>query len=184
MAEEMFSWQRMCRTWGSNSGPLACQVNSLPIELPRPVGEGEVRVLGRDGELRRRLGINQDGSFLFSYPDYIAVNPSGEKIFVSNLYTDTITCMTTDGRVVYRYKDNDMKSPRGLYCDSGDTILVCGRGSNNVQVITADGKKNRTLLINSDGLDQPYFIVYRETDDTRVVGCKWFYNLYWYKLAK
>ena len=27
----------MCRTWGSNSGPLACQANTLPIELPRPV---------------------------------------------------------------------------------------------------------------------------------------------------
>ena len=27
----------MCRTWGSNSGPLACQANSLPIELPRLV---------------------------------------------------------------------------------------------------------------------------------------------------
>ena len=26
----------MCRTWGSNSGPLACQADSLPIELPRP----------------------------------------------------------------------------------------------------------------------------------------------------
>ena len=26
----------MCRTWGSNSGPLACQANKLPIELPRP----------------------------------------------------------------------------------------------------------------------------------------------------
>ena len=34
MAVEMFSWpslhERMCRTWGSNSGPLACQANSLP----------------------------------------------------------------------------------------------------------------------------------------------------------
>ena len=27
----------MCRTWGSNLGPLACQANTLPIELPRPV---------------------------------------------------------------------------------------------------------------------------------------------------
>ena len=27
----------MCRTWGSNSGPLACQATSLPIELPSPV---------------------------------------------------------------------------------------------------------------------------------------------------
>ena len=29
--------ERMCRTWGSNLGPLACQANSLPIELPRPL---------------------------------------------------------------------------------------------------------------------------------------------------
>ena len=37
----MFSWpslqERMCRTWGSNSGLLACQANSLPIELTHPV---------------------------------------------------------------------------------------------------------------------------------------------------
>ena len=26
----------MCRMWGSNSGPLACQADTLPIELPRP----------------------------------------------------------------------------------------------------------------------------------------------------
>ena len=37
----MFSWpslhERMCQTWGLNSGPLACQANLLPIELPCPV---------------------------------------------------------------------------------------------------------------------------------------------------
>ena len=46
MAVEMFSWpnlhERICRTWGSNSGPLACQANSLSIELPRPVGHSEI----------------------------------------------------------------------------------------------------------------------------------------------
>ena len=134
-------------------------------------GEGEVRVFGRDGELRRRLGINKDGSLKFTMPEYITVNPSGEKIFVSDYITATITCMTSDGRVVYSYNDNDMEYPRGLYCDSGDNILVCSVESNNVQVITADGKKSRTLLTNSDGLYQPHSIVYRETDDTLVVGC-------------
>ena len=37
---EMFSWpclhERMRRTWGSNSWPLACQANTLPIELLCP----------------------------------------------------------------------------------------------------------------------------------------------------
>ena len=40
MAVEMFSWpslhERMCRMWGSNSGPLACQAYMLPIKLPHP----------------------------------------------------------------------------------------------------------------------------------------------------
>ena len=56
--------------------------------------------------------------------------------------------MTPDGRVVYSYDDNDMKSPTGLYCDSGDIILVCGDWSHNVQVITADGRVTLIREIN------------------------------------
>ena len=41
MVVEMFSWpslhERMCRTWGSNSGPLAFQADKLPSKLPRQV---------------------------------------------------------------------------------------------------------------------------------------------------
>ena len=53
--------------------------------------------------------------------------------------------MTVDGDVVYKYKDDDFSLPRGLYFDSGDNILVCGRVSHNVQVITADDKKNHII---------------------------------------
>ena len=37
---EIFSWpslhERMCQMWGSNSGPLACQVDMFPMGLLRP----------------------------------------------------------------------------------------------------------------------------------------------------
>ena len=33
---------KMCRTWGSKSGPLACQADALPIELPRFLGNTKV----------------------------------------------------------------------------------------------------------------------------------------------
>ena len=40
MAVEVFSWlclhERMCLTWGSNSGRLACPADTLLIELLRP----------------------------------------------------------------------------------------------------------------------------------------------------
>ena len=86
--------------------------------------EWEIRVLDLDGKVKRRLGVNQDGSFMFEYPDYITVNSSGEKIFVSDRNTDIVTCMSVDGRVIYIYKDGRMRRPYALLCDSEDNILV------------------------------------------------------------
>ena len=133
-------------------------------------GKGEVRILDLDGNLLQQLGVNQDGSFLFRRPSRITVSPSGKMLFVSDYDNNTVTCMTMDNHVIYQYRDAEMKGPRGLYCDSGDNILVCGQDSNNVQLITADGKKHRTLASSKDGLDAPTSLCYRQSDDTLIVG--------------
>ena len=148
-------------------------------------GKGEIRILDLDGNLLQQLGINQDGSFMFKDPDYITVSPSEKKIFVSDYgIKDTITCMTMDNRVIYQYRDNGMKCPIGLYCDAGDNILVCGWQSNNIQVITTEGKKHCDLVSSRDGLEKPYSISYRESDDTLIVGCYRTDNVILYKLGK
>ena len=145
---------------------------------------GEVRVLGLDGKVKRRLGVNQDGSFMFTEPFYITVNSSGEKIFVSDYAKQTVTCMSVDGRVIYTYDDGSMRRPEGLLCDSEDNILVCGGATNNVQVLTADGKRNCTLLTASDGVKWPYCIAYRDNDNTLLVGCADNNNLQSFQLTK
>ena len=133
--------------------------------------DGEITVLGLDGKVKRRLGVNQYGSCLFMTPDYITVNSSGEKIFVSDSNACTVTCMSVDGRVIYTYKDDSMRGTEGLLCDSEDNILVCGMWSNNVKVLTADGKRHCSLLTASDGLKEPWSIAYRDSDNTLLVGC-------------
>ena len=134
-------------------------------------GEGEVRVFDLNGKLQRRLGNGQDETFMFARPYYCTVNTSGEKIFVSDWDTHTVVCMTVDGHIIYKYKDDDMQSPRGLYCDSEDNLLVCCSLSYTVQIITADGKKDRTLWSSKDGLNYPSCtIAYRATDDRLIVG--------------
>ena len=137
--------------------------------------EGEIRVLGLDGKVKRRLGVNKDGSFMFTSPHYITVSSSGEKIFVSDYLTDTVTCMSVDGRVIYTYKDDSMRRPTGLLCDSEDNILVCGWSSDNVQVLTVDGKRHCTLLteilVCLYRLKWPRCIAYRDSDNTLLVGC-------------
>ena len=133
-------------------------------------GQEEVRILDFDGNLLQRLGVYQDGSFQFRSPYHFNVSPSGKKLFVSDYGTNTVTCMTMDNHVIYQYRDGEMKCPGGLYCDSGDNILVCGDRSNNIQLITADGKKHRTLVSSKDGLVYPNSLSYRESDDTLIVG--------------
>ena len=146
-------------------------------------GKGEVRILDLDGNLLQQLGINEDGSFLSISPYYITVSPSEEKIFVSDLDENSVTCMTIDNDIVYEYRDSEMKSPRGLYCDGGDNILVCGRSSNNVQMITVEGNKRCDLVSSREGFN-PLSINYREGDDTLIVGCIHSDNTYMFKLVK
>ena len=120
---------------------------------------------------------------MFTYPYYITMNVTGEKIFVSDGSTHTITCMTVDGDIVYQNNDKDLRCPSGLYCDSGDNILVCGWWYHNVHVITADGKKNRSLL-SPAGLQDPYSIAYRDSDDTLLVGCRFMKDILIFQLTK
>ena len=131
-------------------------------------GQEEVHILDLNGNRKRKLQTNVK----FYHPDYITVSRSGKKIFVSDggCYTATVSCMTTDGNLVYQYKDKKLRYPEGMYVDAEDNILICVSGCNTVQMVTANGKKYGTLLSSNDGIDSPYSIAYRETDDTLLVG--------------
>ena len=146
-------------------------------------GKGEVRILDLDGNFLQQLGINRDGSFLFTSPYYITVSPSERKIFVSDYVGNSVTCMTMDNDIVYKYRDKEMRLSPGLYCDGGDNILACSQDSKNVQVITAEGKKHCDLVSAREDLE-PVCINYREGDDTLIVGCDHSDNIYMFKLVK
>ena len=145
--------------------------------------EGEIKALSLDGKVKRRLGVNKDGSFMFKFPCYTTVSSSGKKIFVSDVNTGTVTCMSVDGRVIYTYEDDSMRKPLGLLCDAEDNILVCGGRSNNVQVLTTDGKRHCTLLT-VNWLNDSRSISYRDSDNTLLVSCNDSDHLLSFQLAK
>ena len=144
---------------------------------------GEVRVLDLNGNLIRRTGLNQDGSCMFVYPYYIIVSPSSKNIYVSDIMHSTITCLKSDGRVVYQYTDQDLKRPKGICVDAYDNILVCGEDSHNVQIVTAIGRKHSTVFTAKNRLWKPNSTAYRQKDDTLIVGCFIQSRLLIYKLG-
>lgn len=135
-------------------------------------GEGEVRILDQDGNMKRRLGINQAGTFIFTYPKYVAVNNKSSRIYVSDALPTSITSLKWDGTDVYRCKDPDSRGLRGVCIDDDDNILVCYELSNTVHIVTASGQKGKILLTEEDGLVSPWSVAYRHTDDTLLIGCK------------
>ena len=133
-------------------------------------GQGEILVLNMEGTLKRRLGVSDGNSYMFRRPYYLTVNPDTGYIYVSDWDTNKVTCLSSAGDIVYRYDDQELDGPRGIYVDHFGTVIVCGRSSHNVHVITASGKKHRVLLQSSDGLWLPYSLAYRESDATLVIG--------------
>ena len=133
---------------------------------------GDIRVYDIEGRvLVKRLGINPDGSSMFRWPQYVAVSWSGDKIFVSDYNTITLSCLTSDGKLVYQYRDMELKGPTGLLVDDNDNVIVCGYYSNTIQVITSTGKKHKTLLSSEDGIKRrPVCVSFRPSDRTLIVG--------------
>ena len=144
-------------------------------------GKGEVRVMDLQGNIKRHIGTNQDGSCMFTSPFCITVSASGE-IFVSDGGTDTITCLTPSGTVIYTCKDGDMRWPRGLICDSGNNVLVCDWKSHNINTISQEGNRYHAFLTAKDGLSHPYSIAYKESEDMLIFGCSTSNDLLLFKL--
>ena len=135
-------------------------------------GEGEVRILDREGNLINRLGVNQDGSYMFARPNYLTVNTGSNRVYVSDHERQTLTCLHFDGTVAYRYKDRNLNRPRGMCSDDDDNVMVCGEDSNVLHVVNALGKKHTTLLTAKNGLNNPVALAYRNADNVMIIGSK------------
>ena len=135
---------------------------------------GEIRIYDLQGRVLGKIhGVNQDGLRTFRLPWYIAASRSGDKIFVSDSTAGTVACcLTSNGKIVYQYKDTDLRTPSGLSVDDNDNVFVCGSSSNTVQLITSAGKKHKTLLSSKNGISDPTTVSFRPSDGTLVVCCR------------
>ena len=134
--------------------------------------QGEIRILDMSCNEKRRISLSRKmGTCMVKTPWYIAVSAFSGKIFITDLETETLTCLTSDGQLVYQYKEQRLGCPDGILVDSADNVLLCCGWSHTIVVITPDGRKHCTLLSHKDGIYYPWSIAYRARDNTVIVGC-------------
>ena len=134
--------------------------------------QGEVRILDMSCNERRRISLSRKmGTYMLEVPRYIAVSAFSGKILITDLGTDRLTCLTSDGQLVYQYKDEEVCYPRDILVDSADNVLLCDSMSKTIVVITPDGRKHSTLLSDKDSIEYPVSLAYKARDNTVIVGC-------------
>jgi len=72
-------------------------------------------------------------------------------------FRNTVYCYTLTGKCIWTFKDeNVLRGPRGIALDKNRNVYVAGSETNNVVVLSPDGKNCRQILAKSDGLNEPF----------------------------
>ena len=99
--------------------------------------------------------INSNMSNIF------CMTTSGDKLYYTNCYTDTVTCCDLHGTTQWEFKDERvLDNPRGISVDNYGNVYVVGCSSNNVVIISPDGQRHRQVLSSGDGLVKPRALNY------------------------
>ena len=130
--------------------------------------DGEVRVYTTIGNMLKSFFIYGLGSHNLKRLDYIGVSRSGDKIFVSDSKTNTVMCVTVDKKVVFEFQDPELLCPKGLFVDDNDNVIVCGKVSKNIHVITTGAYQHKVL---TDTMHfKPISVSFKPSDGKLVVG--------------
>jgi DNA-binding beta-propeller fold protein YncE len=111
------------------------------------------------------LLVKQEG-----FPDFTYVITSGDNIYHTNRTANTVSCHKINGDKLWEFQDVAIiRSPRGVVVDRDLNVYVASESNDSVVVISPDGKRCRTVLGESDGIDNPFAIWFDKVKNNLVV---------------
>ncbi|CAC5399494.1 unnamed protein product [Mytilus coruscus] len=79
-----------------------------------------------------------------------------DKIFYSNWQEHTVICYDINGFALWKFKDETvLRNPSGISIDNNCNVFVAGLNSNNVVVISPNGKQFKQIPMDGDGISNP-----------------------------
>ncbi|XP_053389362.1 uncharacterized protein LOC128552360 [Mercenaria mercenaria] len=123
----------------------------------------KVEILSLDGKVIQRIDTDSNGKALFRNPCYVAVDRDGNCIYVSDYLTNSVTKVTTSGKVLDIYKDTNLSDPQGIAVYSDGSVLVCNRGKDNLHLLSSENKKIKTVL---NKIERPQALCFNRESDS------------------
>ncbi|XP_063425533.1 uncharacterized protein LOC134709294 [Mytilus trossulus] len=135
--------------------------------------DGNLIYCGREEGLRKISCFDGSVSTIgsndaLSYASYVTAFKS--RFFYTIHRDDSVTCCDYQGKILWTFSDaNVLKTPLGISADNNGNVFVAGANSDNVIVISADGKRYRELLSHEDGLIRPQVLYFDTSTDKLLV---------------
>jgi hypothetical protein len=124
-------------------------MNRLAIRVVPKYSSSYIVYLDPEGTLIDRINISGWTSASISLRD--------DTIKCTDRVANTIYCYTLTGQKIWAFKDeNVIRKPIGIALDKNRNIYVAGNETNNVVVLSPDGKNCREIVTKSDGLYEPW----------------------------
>jgi 6-phosphogluconolactonase (cycloisomerase 2 family) len=102
------------------------------------------------------------------YNSYITT--CGDKIYLTNNNTRTVTCYTIKGGKLWEFKDvSVLNDPQGVTVDNNSNVYVTSYSSNKVVVLEPDGRQGRQLISSEDGLNGPIGLYFDKSKNCLLV---------------
>ena len=104
------------------------------------------------------------------FPTWAYVITSEDNIYHTNYKTNTVSCHKINGDKLWEIQDVAIiREPIGVAVDRELNVYVASKDNDNVVVISPDGKRCRTVLGKSDGIDQPTAIYFDKVKNKLLV---------------
>lgn len=102
-----------------------------------------------------------------------SITTNEDRLFLTGCRTDSVFCCDLNGTFMWEFKNKKMKLPDGLTTDGNGNTYVTGYHTDNVVVISPDGKNHKELLTVKNGLRKPTGIYYDRLSNWLLVCNKW-----------
>ncbi|XP_060558393.1 tripartite motif-containing protein 2-like [Ruditapes philippinarum] len=128
-----------------------------------------IKIIDINGKEKQE--IRPDDTFIpmLFRPWYVKLNSTGGLMYVTDCHRSHVTCISGMTMKQFVYKDNSMNSPRGIYVTKDGRVIVCGFGSDNVQILDKDGNLISEVLNRIDDVMGPQDIALTVPEDKMMI---------------
>ncbi|XP_046352399.2 tripartite motif-containing protein 3-like [Haliotis rufescens] len=148
--------------------------SSLSVLSPSSLAAGSITcvdIMDMAGHVLRSVTTHNNKT-LFTFPWYMCVNSKGN-ILVSDWGKKSVTCVTSDGDVVWRYAptgDRALRKPTGILTTSTGDIIFIDQFTGTVIQLTETGEYVSDVLTSQDGINQALSLCIDKHDSVLVTG--------------